>query len=174
MTNAHNIPTYKNDDTWLFSVSSLSKIVPIILFLWFTLWNINNYFDWKKADDMALIGENFQKVSEYYLQASDDSQLSEEKIAEMEAQAEKILAENNDLYTEIVVAVEIIETQACPILKNSMNECLEFIGLYSDMVTAFSTDNYEDANAISSSLLDKSDIFITEIKKDNIDFQQMQ
>lgn len=173
------------EKTWIFTASSLSKILPAVLCILVAWWYLNWYLAWEKADafieiynpninsiaeDMTLIWENFQNVSQYYIQAANDSDLSENTIASMDLEAEKMLAANDKIYERVTTAVTNIETQACPMLEHAMTECLDFILLYRDMIVAFSSDNYEQANSIWSDMVEKSNAFVQAVKKDNIVF----
>lgn len=149
---------------------------------------MNSYFDGVKADefieiynpnvaiiadDMTQLSVNFQNAWEYLLQIEQNPKMSPEESQIIVAKAESFLTENDAIYTRVHSTVEIIETQACTKLENSSSECLAFIWLYSDMIEAFESDNYDTANSIWADLVDKSNIFIEAVKKDNIDFKQL-
>lgn len=173
------------EKTGIFSASNLSKITPIILLLIFGAWYANSYFSSVRADefvkiynpnieiiasDMQAVGENFQKISDLYMQSAWETQISETDIANIELSTQVILTENETLYERITKSSNIIESEACPILKNSESECIEFISLYNEIVSAFQNDEYEKSTEISSQMFDASNIFITAVKKDNIEF----
>lgn len=180
-----NIWSITPEKTGIFSASTLSKIIPVILLLVFGAWYASSYFAGVNADefvsvynpnieiiasDMQTVWENFQKISDLYIQNAWVDQLSENDIADLELSTQVILAENETLYIRISEAANIIENDACPILKKSESECTKFISLYSEIVDAFRNDEYEKSTEISSQMLEASSTFITAVKKDNIEF----
>ena len=186
-TTVHEQDMWKiqKEKTWLFSAWSLTKLIPIVLFAGIAIWNIYAYYAWVKADefidiynpniwiissDMNLIWENFQTIATRFQSVEWNQEITSVEITQMGEEIDVILAENQEYYDRINTAAWVIETQACPILKNSMQQCIEFINLYPEMVSAFSNENFERADTISYTMLEKSEIFIEAAKKDNIEF----
>jgi len=173
------------EKTWLFSAWNLAKLAPILIFLGIALWNIYAYFALNKADefidiynpnigiiseDIVLVWDNFQNIAMQFQSVELHQDITNEEITQMGQEVDAVLAENQVYYERINTSAWIIENQACPLLKNSFQECIDFITLYQDMVTAFNDEDFETADTISYEMLEKSEIFIKAARKDNIEF----